>query len=149
MRSRSLEGVVTMRHIAFAVLLLLLEIGGRLSASNVGNVISVSAGDTPSQSGSEVTNASACPAGHAKQGSCGQENPRGITYATTTLDWKQAISKSAIGGSAATVRLTPCPVGIDTKSDPGYHVLINNTRPEIVSVGGETSAAGWGSGTTV
>jgi hypothetical protein len=138
-----------MRHIAFAVLLLLLEIGGRLSASNVGNVISVSAGDTPSQSGSEVTNASACPAGNAKQGSCGQENPRGITYATTTLDWKQAISKSAIGGSKATVTLTPCPVGIDTTSEAGYQVLINDARAEIVSVAGGTCTSGLASGTIV
>jgi hypothetical protein len=135
-----------MRHVAFAVLLLSLEISGRASGPNVGKVSLVVEVVPPHQSGSEVTNASSCPAGNSRQNSCGGGNPAGITYATTALNWTQTISSSLIGGSQATVTLTPCPVGIDTSSGAGYQVLLsrggNSESVNIIATSGGCTSGG-------
>lgn len=134
-----------MRRLAFAVLLLSLEISGQTPAPNEGYVSPVRGG----QSGSPVPNASSCPTEGSRQRWCGEGNPVGIAYATTALNWTQTISSPLTSGSQATVTLTPCPVGIDTTSEAGYQVhLSGGGNSESVSViptsGGCTSGAASG-----
>jgi hypothetical protein len=148
-RSYHEKGAVAMRRVAVAVLLLSLEISGRASASNGGQVSPVRGVAVSSQSGSDVTNAAFCPNGNARQGSCGSGAPAGITYATMALNWTQTISSSLTSGSQATVTLTPCPVGIDTTSGAGYQVLLsgggNSESVNIIATsGGCTSGAASG-----
>lgn len=135
-----------MRRVAFVVLLLSLDISDLAAARNAGKVGPVEEGVLPSQSVSEVRNASSCPTGGSSQDLCSGSLPVGITYATTVLTWSQTISSSLTGGSPATVTLTPCPVGIDTTSGAGYQVLLSGGgNSESVSViaasGGCTSGA--------
>jgi hypothetical protein len=93
-------------------------------------------GTVPSgELGAGVASSSTCLNGNSTWGSCGSGAPAGITYVTTALNWTQTISSSLTAGSAATVTLTPCPVGIDTTSGDGYQVLISGGgNSEAVSV---------------
>ncbi len=143
-----------MGRLAFAVLLLLLEIVYRAhSASNVdqveeGKASLVSGVVPPSQLGSEVANASTCLNGNSTLGSCGGGSPAGITYATTAHNWIQTISGKVTGGTQATVTLTPCPAGIDTTSGVGYQVFISGAgHSEAVNVVSGRCMSGASSGT--
>src|ERR1700722_5925835 len=104
-----------MQRMVFAVLLVSLAITGRAFTSDAGSAGSVSGAVIPSQSGPVDTNTSSCLTASSKD-ACGRNTPLGITYATTTLNWRQIISSSLTGGSPTTITLTPCPVGIDTTS---------------------------------
>ena len=119
-----------MGRLAFAVLLLSLEIAGRASPSNADTGLageaSLGSGVVPpSQLGSGVANASTCLNANSTWGSCGGGSPAGITYATPAQDWTQTISITLTGGTQAKVTLTPCPTGIDTTSGASYQVLIS------------------------
>jgi hypothetical protein len=141
-----------MGRLAFAVLLLSLELVGRASAFNAdagleGKVSPVSGEAPPSQLGSGVA-ASTCLNGNSKQGSCGGGSPAGITYVTTAQDWTQTISSTLTGGKQAKVTLTPCPTGIDTKSGAGYQVFVSGGgNSEAVNVVSGSCVSGAPSGT--
>jgi hypothetical protein len=75
--------------------------------------------------GTGIASAATCLNGNSTWGSCGSGAPAGITYATTALNWTQTLAAPLTGGSQATVRLTPCPVGIDTTSGVGYQVFLS------------------------
>src|SRR6202140_4369187 len=136
-----------MGRLAFAVLLLSLEIIGRASVSNAGEVSLMSGVMPPSQLESGVTNASTCLNGNSTQGSCGG-SPAGITYATTAQNWTQTISITLTGGTQTKVTLTPCPKGIDTTSGAGYQVLISGGgNSEAVKVVSGSCVSGTPSGT--
>ena len=95
--------------------------------------------------GTGVASSSTCLTGNSTWGSCGGGAPAGVTYATTALNWSQTLSSAIIGGTQATVTLTPCPVGIDTSSGAGYQILLSGGgNSEAVSV--VTSAGGCTSG---
>jgi hypothetical protein len=81
-----------MRRLAFAVLLLSLELVGGVSTSNtnagLGEKTSLLHGVAPpSQLGSGAANASTCRNGNSMWASCGGSSPAGITYATTAQNW--------------------------------------------------------------
>jgi hypothetical protein len=58
-----------------------------------------------------------------------------IEYAPKALDWSQTITSPLTGGVRATVRLIPCPIGVDTTSGGGYQVLISGGgKSEAVNV---------------
>jgi hypothetical protein len=116
------RGVVAMRGMAFIVLLLSFGLGGEVPFFNSGRV------DMPPPSQSERASASLCPNGSSTSGPCGTGAPRGITYATTALNWTQTISSSLTGGSPETVALTPCPAGVDYTSVRGIR-SISQTVP--------------------
>lgn len=73
--------------------------------------------------------------------------PGGITFGATSLNWSQVLTTTLTAGSASTVTLTPCPVGIDTTSGAGYMVYIGGTNAEAVSVTGGTCTSGATTGT--
>jgi hypothetical protein len=51
------------------------------------------------------------------------------------MNWSQTIADALIGGKPATVKLSPCPTGIDTESDAGYQVrLSGDHQTEAVNV---------------
>ncbi len=138
-----------MWRIAFAVLLLSIEISGWASSSDLGRASLGSGVVLPGLPASEVTNTPSCLTGNPTQSSCGGRVPVGITYVTTALNWKQTIPTKLTGGAQAKVSLTPCPVGIDTTSGSGYQVLVSGGgNSEAVSVvagaGGCTSGAASG-----
>jgi hypothetical protein len=148
------RGVVVMGRLAFAALVLSLEILGQISTSetnaglngktNVANGVA-----RPSQMSSGM-NASICPNEGSTWGSCGGGAPAGITYATTALNWTQTIPSALTSGSQATVTLTPCPVGIDTTSEAGYQVLLSgggNSEAVSVSTAAGACTSGAASGT--
>ncbi|MFZ0683946.1 MAG: hypothetical protein WAM89_00255 [Terriglobales bacterium] len=96
--------------------------------------------------GAGVASSSTCLNGNSTWGPCGGGAPAGITYATTALNWTQTISSPLTGGTAATVTLTPCPVGVDTTSGAGYQVYVsgggNSEAVNVVTApGGCTSGA--------
>jgi hypothetical protein len=142
-----------MGRLAFAVLLLSLEIAGRASASNADTGLegeaSLGSGVVPpSQLGSGVANASTSLNANSTWGSCGGGSPAGITYATTAQDWTQRISSTLTGGTQAKVTLTPCPTGIDTTSGASYQVLISGGgNSEAVNVVSGSCVSGVPSGT--
>src|SRR5271154_5099496 len=142
-----------MGRLAFAVLLLSLELVGWATASNTdagwGEKTSLlSEVAPPSQLGSGVANASTCRNGNSTWGSCGGSSPAGITYATTALNWTQTISGALTGGTQAKVTLTPCPTGIDTTSGAGYQVFISGGgKSEAVKVVSGSCVSGAPSGT--
>jgi hypothetical protein len=77
-------------------------------------------------------------------------NLSGIRYATPTNMWSVSPSGSLIGGSQATVTLSPCPVGIDTTGSSMYFVYLSGQgTPEPVMVTGGTCTSGAASGTIV
>jgi len=118
-----------MRGMAFIVLVLSFGLGGAVPFLSAGRVNMLA----PSQS--EVASASSCPNGSSTSERCGTGAPRGITYATTTLNWTQTISSSLTGGSPGTVVLTPCPAGVDYTSGAGYQVYITDgASSEAVAV---------------
>ena len=93
--------------------------------------------------GAGVASAATCLNGNSTWGSCGGGAPAGITYATTALNWTQTMSSSLIGGSPATVILTPCPVGVDYTSGAGYQVyLTDGASSEAVAVTGGSAGSG-------
>ncbi|MGO9405452.1 MAG: hypothetical protein ACLPVW_18495 [Terriglobales bacterium] len=137
-----------MGRLAFAVLVLLLEIGGLASSSNLGKTSLVSGAVLPSTPGPEGTTPPTCRNGDSAQSSCGGGVPSGITYATTAQNWSQPRTTSLTGGSASNLTLTPCPVGVDTVSRFGYDVYISDGgRSEAVAVTGGTCTSGGASGT--
>jgi hypothetical protein len=126
-----------MRGMAFIVLLLSFGLGGEVPLLNGGRV------DTPPPSQSEGASASSCPDGSYTSGPCRTGTPRGITYATTALNWTQTISSPLTGGSPGTVVLTPCPVGVDYTSGAGYQVYIaDGASSEAVAVTGGSTGSG-------
>jgi len=82
-----------MRGMAFIVLVLSFGLGGAVPFLSAGRV------DMLAPSQSEVVSASSCPNGSSTSERCGTGAPRGITYATTTLNWTHTISSSLTGGS--------------------------------------------------
>jgi hypothetical protein len=77
-------------------------------------------------------------------------NLSGIRYATPADMWRVSPSGSLIGGTQATVTLSPCPVGIDTTGSSMYFVYISGQgTPEPVMVTGGTCTGGAASGTIV
>ena len=101
----------------------------------------------PNELGAGVASSATCLNGNSTWGSCGGGAPAGITYATTALNWTQALTTPLVAGSSATVTLSPCPVGIDTTSGAGYDVYINDSSAEAVAVTGGTCTSGASSGT--
>jgi hypothetical protein len=101
----------------------------------------------PNELGAGVASSATCLNGNSTWGSCGSGAPAGITYATTALNWTQGLTTSLVAGSAATVTLSPCPVGIDTSSGAGYDVYINDSSAEAVAVTAGTCTSGASSGT--
>lgn len=74
----------------------------------------------------------------------------GIRYVTGTDNWSVTPSGSLIGGTQATLTLTPCPVGIDTSGNSMYYVYISGQgTPEVAMVTGGTCTGGAASGTIV
>ena len=122
-------------RLAFAVLVLTLEVLGQVSAPNT---------DARLKGKASVLDR----VGPASQSSPG--GVAGITYATTALNWTQTVSGSLTGGTQATVTLTPCPVGIDTTSGAGYQVLVSgggNSEAVRVSTAAGACTSGAASGT--
>jgi hypothetical protein len=77
-------------------------------------------------------------------------NLSGIRYVTPTDMWSVSPSGSLVGGTQATVTLTPCPVGIDTTGNSMYFVYISGQgTPEPAMVTGGTCTSGAASGTIV
>ncbi len=74
----------------------------------------------------------------------------GIRYVTGTDNWSVTPSGSLIGGTQATLTLTPCPVGIDSSGNSMYYVYISGQgTPEVAMVTGGTCTGGAASGTIV
>jgi len=77
-------------------------------------------------------------------------NLSGIRYVAPTDNWSVSPSGSLIGGTQATVTLTPCPVGVDTSGNSMYFVYLSGQgTPEAAMVTGGTCTSGAGSGTIV
>jgi hypothetical protein len=77
-------------------------------------------------------------------------NLSGIRYVTPTDNWSVSPSGSLIGGTTATVTLTPCPMGVDTTGNSMYFVYLSGQGiPEPVMVTGGTCTSGATSGTIV
>jgi hypothetical protein len=77
-------------------------------------------------------------------------NLSGIRYVTAADSWTASPSGSLIGGTPATVTLTPCPLGIDTSGSGEYYVYISGQgTPEAVTLTGGTCTSGAASGTVV
>jgi hypothetical protein len=74
----------------------------------------------------------------------------GIRYVTATDSWSVSPGGSLVGGTQATVTLTPCPVGIDTSGNSMYFVYISGQgTPEAAMVTGGTCTSGASTGTIV
>jgi hypothetical protein len=74
----------------------------------------------------------------------------GIRYVTAGDNWSVSPSGSLIGGTSATITLTPCPVGIDTSGNSMYFVYLSGQgTPEAAVVTGGTCTSGAASGTIV
>jgi hypothetical protein len=74
----------------------------------------------------------------------------GVRYVTVGDNWSVIPSGSLIGGTPATVSLTPCPVGIDTSGNSMYFVYLSGQgTPEAAMVTGGTCTSGAASGTIV
>ncbi len=72
------------------------------------------------------------------------------TFATKPLNWKQVIAGELTGGSPAEIKLSPCPVGIDTTSGAGYQVyIVGSGNSEAVNVISGNCAFGAPSGKIV
>ena len=77
-------------------------------------------------------------------------NLSGIRYVTPGDNWSMSPSGSLVGGTQATVTLTPCPVGVDTSGNSMYFVYISGQgTPEPAMVTGGTCTSGASSGTIV
>src|SRR5580704_2685969 len=77
-------------------------------------------------------------------------NLSGIRYVTPTDNWSVSPSGSLIGGTQATVTLTPCPIGVDTSGNSMYFVYLSGQgTPEPAMVTGGTCTGGAASGTIV
>ncbi len=77
-------------------------------------------------------------------------NLSGIRYVTPGDNWSVSPSGSLVGGTQATVTLTPCPVGVDTSGNSMYFVYISGQgMPEPAMVTGGTCTSGASSGTIV
>ncbi|MFZ0774593.1 MAG: beta strand repeat-containing protein [Candidatus Sulfotelmatobacter sp.] len=77
-------------------------------------------------------------------------NLSGIRYVTPTDNWSVSPSGSLVGGTQATVTLTPCPVGVDTTGYSMYFVYLSGQgTPEPAMVTGGTCTSGAASGTIV
>jgi hypothetical protein len=77
-------------------------------------------------------------------------NLSGIRYVTPGDNWSVSPSGSLVGGTQATVTLTPCPVGVDTSGNSMYFVYISGQgTPEPAMVTGGTCTSGASSGTIV
>ncbi len=126
-----------MRGMALIVLLLSFGLGGEAPFLKGGMV------DMPAPKQAEGASASACPNGSSTSGPCSMSAPRGITYATTALNWTQTTSSSLTGGSPGTVLLTPCPAGVDYTSGAGYQVYIGDgASSEAVAVTSGSTGSG-------
>jgi len=77
-------------------------------------------------------------------------NLSGIRYVTPGDNWSVSPSGSLVGGTQATVTLSPCPVGVDTSGNSMYFVYISGQgTPEPAMVTGGTCTSGAASGTIV
>ena len=77
-------------------------------------------------------------------------NLSGIRYVTPTDNWSVSPSGSLVGGTQATVTLSPCPVGMDASGNSMYFVYISGQgTPEPAMVTGGTCTSGATSGTIV
>ena len=77
-------------------------------------------------------------------------NLSGIRYVAPMDGWSASPSGSLIGGTQATVTLSPCPVGIDTSGNSMYFVYISGEgTAEPTMVTGGTCTSGAASGTIV
>ncbi len=77
-------------------------------------------------------------------------NLSGIRYVTPTDNWSVSPSGSLVGGTQATVTLSPCPVGVDTSGNSMYFVYISGQgAPEPAMVTGGTCTSAAASGTIV
>ena len=77
-------------------------------------------------------------------------NFSGIRYVTATDNWSVSPSGSLVGGTQATVTLSPCPLGVDTSGNGMYFVYISGPgTPEPAMVTGGTCTSGAASGTIV
>ena len=77
-------------------------------------------------------------------------NLSGIRYVTPADNWSASPTGSLVGGTQATVTLTPCPEGVDTSGHSMYYVYISGQgTPEPVMVTGGTCTSGAASGTIV
>ena len=77
-------------------------------------------------------------------------NLSGIRYVTPSDGWSVSPSGSLVGGTQATVTLTPCPLGIDTSGSSMYFVYISGQgTPEPAMVTGGTCTGGAASGTII
>jgi hypothetical protein len=145
-----------MGRLAFAVLLLLLEIVCRAhSASNVDPVVegkaSLVSGAVPaSQLESGVANASTCLKGNSTSGSCGGGSPAGISYANTAQNWSQALSTAVTGcptGISCTTQTITLPsgiTGIDVSTGLYQIYISDGANSEAVAITGGTYTSGAG-----
>jgi hypothetical protein len=77
-------------------------------------------------------------------------NLSGIRYVTPEDNWSVSPSGSLVGGTQATVTLSPCPVGVDASGNSMYFVYISGQgTPEPAMVTGGTCTSGASSGTIV
>ncbi|MGA8764316.1 MAG: hypothetical protein WB562_15725, partial [Candidatus Sulfotelmatobacter sp.] len=77
-------------------------------------------------------------------------NLSGIRYVTAMDNWSVSPSGSLVGGTSATVTLSPCPLGVDTSGNSMYFVYLSGQgTPEPAMVTGGTCTSGAASGTIV
>ncbi|MGA7220426.1 MAG: hypothetical protein WBX38_19075 [Candidatus Sulfotelmatobacter sp.] len=77
-------------------------------------------------------------------------NLSGIRYVTPTDNWSVNPTGSLVGGTQASVTLTPCPIGVDTSGNSMYFVYLSGQgTPEGAMVTGGTCTSGAASGTIV
>ncbi len=138
-----------MSRAVFIVLVLALELGSMATNSIAEQHSPLNRGIVANSAKREVPNTPTCLNGNSLEAPCSSPVPAGITYVTTALNWTQTIPTPLTGGSSATVRLAPCPVGIDTTSGVGYQVLLsgggNSEAVNVLTTAGAcTSGAGSG-----
>jgi hypothetical protein len=77
----------------------------------------------------------------------------GMHYYASDYNWSVAPGGSLVGGSRASVTLTPCPTGIDTSAIASamYGIFISNGigKPEMVLVSGGSCKSGAASGSII
>jgi hypothetical protein len=70
--------------------------------------------------------------------------PPGITFVTSGFNWSHSSSTSLTDGTAGTVKLTPCPLGVDYTSGAGYMVYIADSANGNESVSVTSGSPGSG-----
>jgi hypothetical protein len=133
------KGVEAMGRIATAIFLFVLEVSAQTPTGAPRKAKVTGEAPYPDQQSSGMMNESSCRYNTATQDRCA-EIPAGITFATTALNWTQSIPSALMRGTPTTVRLSPCPVGVDTTSGAGYQVLLsgggNSEAVNVISTPG-------------